>query len=98
MVRHYGMFQFKEGITSAQIDTCFREMKGMVGQIPGLLDMEHGPYESSEGLNDSFTHGFIMSFDTAASRDAYLPHPEHERVRDIVVPCLERVVVFDFVV
>ncbi|MCU0748536.1 MAG: Dabb family protein [Akkermansiaceae bacterium] len=37
-----------------------------------------------------------MSFDTAASRDAYLPHPEHERVRDIVVPCLERVVVFDF--
>jgi hypothetical protein len=37
-----------------------------------------------------------MSFDTAANRDAYLPHPEHERVRDIVVPCLERVVVFDF--
>jgi hypothetical protein len=58
--------------------------------------MEHGPYESAEGLNDGFTHGFIMSFDTAANRDAYLPHPEHERVRDIVVPCLERVVVFDF--
>lgn len=96
MIRHFGMFQFKSGVTAAQIDECFSEMKGMVGKIPGLLDMEHGPYESAEGLNDGFTHGFIMTFDTAASRDAYLPHPEHERVRDIVVSRLERVVVFDF--
>ncbi len=96
MVRHFGMFQFKDGVTASHIDTCFQEMKGMIGRIPGLLDMEHGSYESGEGLNDGFTHGFIMSFDTAASRDAYLPHPEHERVKEIVVPCLERVVVFDF--
>jgi hypothetical protein len=96
MVRHFGMFQFKDGVTSSEIDDCFTQMKGMVGQIPGLLDMEHGPYESAEGLNDGFTHGFIMTFDTPASRDAYLPHPEHERVRDIVVPRLARVVVFDF--
>lgn len=90
------MFQFKSHVTPEGIDRCFTEMKGMVGRIPGLLAMEHGPYESAEGLNDGFTHGFIMTFDSAASRDAYLPHPEHERVREIVVPCLERVVVFDF--
>lgn len=96
MIRHFGMFQFQPGVTAREIDECFSEMKGMVGKIPGLLDMEHGLYESAEGLNDDFTHGFIMTFDKAASRDAYLPHPEHERVRDIVVPRLERVVVFDF--
>ncbi|MEX1115146.1 MAG: Dabb family protein [Akkermansiaceae bacterium] len=96
MVRHFGMFQFKSGVTESQIDDCFSEMMGMVGKIPGLLDMEHGLYESAEGLNDGFTHGFIMTFDTAESRDAYLPHPEHERVKEIVVPRLERVVVFDF--
>jgi hypothetical protein len=90
------MFQFNDGVTAADIDDCFTQMKGMVGQIPGLLAMEHGHYESAEGLNDGFTHGFIMTFDTAANRDAYLPHPEHERVRDIVVPRLARVVVFDF--
>ena len=89
MVRHFGMFQFKEGVTSAQIDTCFREMKGMVGQIPGLLEMEHGPYDSPEGLNDGFTHGFIMSFDSAANRDAYLPHPEHRKVGSMVVDALD---------
>ncbi len=96
MVRHYGMFQFHPEITPMEIDECFAEMRGMVGKIPGLLTIEHGTYESAEGMNDGFTHGFIMTFDTAASRDAYLPHPEHERVRAIVVPRLARVIVFDF--
>lgn len=96
MIRHLGIFQFKAEINQDQIDECFSELMGMVGKIPGLLSIEHGPYQSDEGLNDGFTHGFIMTFDTAESRDKYLPHPEHERVRQIVVPCLERVVVFDF--
>jgi hypothetical protein len=37
-----------------------------------------------------------MTFASPAARDDYLPHPEHERVKAIVVPCLARVVVFDF--
>ncbi|MEG3659043.1 Dabb family protein [Arenibacter palladensis] len=96
MTRHYGMFQFKEGISEAEIENCFATMQDMVGKIPGLLEMEHGPYDSTEGLNDGFTHGFIMTFDSPESREAYLPHPIHEKVKDVVVPKLERVVVFDF--
>lgn len=96
MIRHFGVFQFKPEITPEQIDNCFAELRGMVGKIPGLLDIEHGPYQSDEGLNENFTHGFIMTFDSLESRDAYLPHPVHEAVKEVVVPCLERVVVFDF--
>jgi hypothetical protein len=95
-VKHFGMFQFKPEITQDGIDTCFRELVGMVGKIPGLIDVHHGPYDSAEGLNDGFTHGFIMTFESPEARDAYLPHPEHERVKSIVVPCLARVTVFDF--
>lgn len=97
-VKHFGVFRFKPGITAERIEDCFAEMRAMVGRIPGLLDMIHGPYESPEGLADGFTHGFVMTFESAAARDAYLPCPEHERVKAIVVPCLERVVVFDFAV
>ena len=43
MVRHFGVFQFKPEVTEAQIDECFSAMKGMVGQIPGLQEVEHGP-------------------------------------------------------
>ena len=96
MVRHFGVFKFKAAISEEQITECFRTMKDMVETIPGLLDMEYGPYDSNEGLNEDFTHGFIMTFDTPASRDAYLPHPIHEKVKELVVPRLERFVVFDF--
>jgi hypothetical protein len=95
MVRHFGVFQFKDTVTDEQIVYCFKTMKAMVGQIPGLLDMEHGPYNSPEGLNDGFTHGFVMTFDSLGARDAYLPHPVHEHAKEVVVPNLERVVVFD---
>lgn len=95
-VKHYGVFLFKDGVDASQIDECFELMNGMVGKIPGLLDFACGPYNSSEGLNDGFTHGFIMTFESPEARDAYLPHPVHERVKDVVVPRLERVIVFDF--
>ncbi|WP_221391784.1 Dabb family protein [Dyadobacter sp. NIV53] len=95
MVRHFGVFKFKESITEAQIAECFNTMENMVGAISGLLDFEYGPYNSSEGLNEDFTHGFVMTFDNLQSRDAYLPHPVHEKAKEIVVPRLERVIVFD---
>lgn len=98
MVRHFGVFQFKKEISEGQIEECFRIMKAMVGKIPGLLDMEYGPYDGNEGLNDDFTHGFIMTFDSPESRDGYLPHPLHEKVKELVVPKLDRVVVFDLIV
>ena len=95
-VKHYGCFQFKDGTTQETIDHCFSAMQTMVGVIPGLLDFHFGPYESPEGLNEGYTHGFIMTFESPQARDEYLPHPKHEEIKDIVVPHLERIVVFDF--
>jgi hypothetical protein len=95
-VKHYGCFQFKNGTPESRIAECFASMEGMVGKIPGLLDFNYGAYDSAEGLNDGYTHGFIMTFETPQARDEYLPHPIHEEVKDGVVPNLERVVVFDF--
>ena len=96
MTRHFGVFQFKPEITQEQIDESFVALADLANKIPGLLSVEHGPYKSDEGLNDGFTHGFIMTFDSPESRDAYLPHPDHLVVVDLVQPRLERLVVFDF--
>jgi len=95
-VKHIGVFQFRDSVSQAEIDQCFAALSSMQGRIPGLVDFIHGPYASDEGLNDGFTHGFIMTFESAAARDAYLPHPVHEEVKEVVVPRLERLVVFDF--
>ena len=96
MVRHYGVFKFNDDVDESVISECFKRMTEMVGKVPGLLDMEYGHYQSDEGLDQGFTHGFIMTFDSLESRDAYLPHPVHEEVKEYVVPNLKEVIVFDF--
>ena len=96
MIRHVVLFQWKPGTSEATIAEAFRELAGLRGKIPGLQQFEGGAYSSPEGLNKQWSHAFIMSFDTAASRDAYLPHPEHERVKAVIVPHLADVVAFDF--
>ncbi len=37
-----------------------------------------------------------MTFESVNARDAYLPHPEHERVQDALLPCIDGVLAFDF--
>jgi hypothetical protein len=95
-VKHIAFLEFKAGTSQDTIDRCFSDLRSMVGRIDGLQEMIGGPYDSDEGLNDGYTHGFIMTFDSPDSRDAYLPHPIHEDVKKRVVPNLARFVVFDF--
>jgi hypothetical protein len=96
MIKHLGIFQFKQGVTTDQIEHCFSELRKMVGQIPGLIKIEHGQHNSDEGLDDGFTHGFCMTFDSVESRDSYLPHPVHQQRVALIQPILERVIVLDF--
>ncbi len=64
--------------------------------LPGIEDYVSGPNNSHEGLTQGFTHGFVMTFENAAARDTYVPHPDHERVKATLQPHIDSVVVFDF--
>lgn len=65
-------------------------------RLPGFLSLTGGPYSSPEGLNQGYTHGLVMTFADAATRDQYLVHPEHEKIKQAFLPDLEGVVAFDF--
>lgn len=95
-VKHIALVRFKEGTSEEQIQAIFDSLLDITETIPGIEDYVSGPYSSSEGLNQGYTHGFIMTFTDAAARDAYLPHPEHERVKAMIMPTVESLVVFDF--
>ena len=99
MTKHIVLLKLKPDTTPEQADALGKELAGLKDKIPGILDFAWGPYASDEGLNQGYTHGFIMTFDSAASRDAYLPHPEHEKVKDKVlerITGLQDVIAFDF--
>lgn len=99
-VKHCVLLRFKPSVTPAIADGLFADLAALKAKIPGLLDFTGGPYSSPEGLHKGFTHGFVMTFADEASRDAYLPHPDHEVVKDKILPNLDGgldgVVAFDY--
>ena len=96
LVRHMVLCRFNGDTTTARIGELFGLIKSMKGKIPGIVGVEGGPYESPEGMNQGYTHGFLVTFESPADRDVYLPHPEHVIVRDALLPHVEAVVAFDF--
>ena len=95
-VKHVGLFKFKDGTSQEQIDKVMESLLDLTESVPGIEDYVAGTNNNPEGLNDGMTHGFVMTFSDASSRDAYLTHTEHERVKQEVLPLIDRVLVFDF--
>lgn len=95
-VKHIALVKFKEGTTSEQIDQLFESLLDLTENVEGIDDYVSGENSSPENLNKGYTHGFVMSFHDAAARDAYLVHPEHEKIKASILPLVDDIVVFDF--
>ncbi len=94
--QHPVLFKIKPEVTTEQITSLFRLLAQLQHLIGGITYFAGGQYSSSEGLNQGYTHGFMMTFESVDARDAYLPHPEHERVKAVLKPCIDSVIAFDF--
>ena len=95
-VKHIALIKFKDGTNSEQIEQIFETLLDATESIPGIEDYVSGANSSPEGLNQGYTHAFVMTFTDAASRDGYLQHPEHEKITAALLPQAESVLVFDF--
>ena len=96
MVKHIVLMKFKHDTTDATIRRIRDAVADLKQQVPGIADFAWGEYSSPEGFNKGFTHAFITTFETMAARDAYLPHPEHDRVKDLLLAHTADVLAFDF--
>jgi hypothetical protein len=95
-VKHIALVKFKEGTTPEQIEQLFDSLLDISENIDGIEDYVSGTNSSPENLNKGYTHAFVMSFHDAAARDAYLAHPEHEKVKNNIIPLVDDILVFDF--
>lgn len=66
--------------------------------IPGVLELVHGPSVSVEHLEQGYDHCLHVRFADAAARDAYLPHPAHAPLAELISTNAETFVVFDVAV
>lgn len=97
MIRHVVFMKLRDAAQAPQI---FTALKNLQTQIPGIIAISAGINCSPEGLQRGFTHGFTVDFVDAAARDAYLPHPAHQKVGAMIVAAcvggVEGVLVMDW--
>lgn len=96
-VRHVVLFKFKDTAKPEDVKKVEAAFRALPSKIPQIESFEWGTNMSPEKLDQGFTHCFLLSFKTAADRDAYLPHPEHKAFGKILRPYLDKVLVIDFV-
>ncbi len=100
MIHHMVLLKIRRDVPAREVQRVLAELGALQQKIPGLTSFAAGPYSSPEGLHRGFTHGFCMTFGSAAARDAYLPHPAHEAVKGRVLAVLDGgldgVLAFDF--
>lgn len=96
--RHVVMFKFKPDATAAQIKHIEEEFGKLPSKIDTIIDYEWGTSQTiEEGLDQGYTHCFIVTFKEKAGLEAYLPHAEHQAFVAQIKPMIEAVHVFDFV-
>ena len=70
-VRHVVHFKFKADADPAEVAKVVSAFAALQGKIPAISSIEFGTNMSKEGLNRGLTHCWIVSFKSAADRDAY---------------------------
>ena len=100
MVHHIVLLKIKRAVAKDALERVMTSIGDLKKSIPGITGYTWGPYKSPEGFNRGYTHGFVMTFTDAKSRDVYLTHPEHEKVKasgvEIIEGGVDGILAFDF--
>ena len=100
MIRHCVFIRFKSSVSQVEIDAIFAEIAALKSRLSGFIAAHIGANTSPEiGMDKGYSQGFIVDFDDAASRDAYLADPEHKATAAKIVAAaeggLEGILVYD---
>lgn len=96
VLRHTVFFSFNEESTEEDVQGVVDAFRALPSRISEIIDFEWGVNNSPEGLDDGFTHCFILTFADEAGRAAYLPHEAHKDFGDVLRPHMKDVFVIDY--
>ena len=96
VLRHVVCFQFKEEVSEERKAQAIQNFLGLKDEIPEIKKFEGGENTSVEGHDKGFSHCYVLTFESEAARDIYLPHPAHKRVAGENKPLLSDLLVVDY--
>ncbi len=96
VLRHAVFFSFNEESSEEDIQRIVDAFRELPTKIEEIIDFAWGTNNSPEGLDDGFTHCFLLTFKDEAGRAAYLPHEAHKAFGDVLRGHNDKVFVFDY--
>ena len=96
VLRHAVFFSFKKEASEVDIQGVVDAFRELPSKIEQIIDFQWGVNNSPEGLNDGFTHCFLLTFQDEAGRAAYLPHDAHKAFGNVLRPHMDKVFVIDY--
>jgi len=103
MIKHIVLVKFRNDISTAQRNVIYQSVENLKQYVEGWQGFVAGANTTPEvGMDKGYNGGFVVDFADAASRDAYLIHPEHQKVgANIVASALngiDGIMVFDLTI
>ncbi|MGV3661752.1 MAG: Dabb family protein [Prosthecobacter sp.] len=95
--RHVVFFKFKDSAKPEEVKGLEDAFIELAKKVDTVKAFEWGTNVSPEGLNDGFTHCFLVTFADKAGLDVYLPHAAHKEFVSKLKPLLDKACVLDYV-
>ncbi|RDX75937.1 Stress-response A/B barrel domain-containing protein HS1, partial [Mucuna pruriens] len=92
VVKHILVAKFKDDISPERIEELIKDYANLVNLIPSMK----GKDVSAENLHQGFTHVFESTFESTEGVAEYVAHPTHVEYANLLLPCLEKVIVIDY--
>lgn len=90
MIRHCVFIRFRPEVSAAERNALFDAIAALKDRLPGIVAVHVGANVSPEaGMDKGYSDGFVVDFDGAAARDAYLEDADHRAVGARLVAAAE---------
>lgn len=102
-IKHIVLLKFQKSLSADTVNNLMSKLSDLKNQLDGIEAFSWGSYNSPEGLNQGFTHGFEMIFSNESARNEYLNNSKHLEIAHLINKKLEspennnsNIVAFDF--
>ncbi|XP_019418075.1 PREDICTED: stress-response A/B barrel domain-containing protein HS1 [Lupinus angustifolius] len=96
VVKHIVLGKFKDDVAPQQIHELIKAYANLVNLVPPMKSFHWGTDISAENLHQGFTHIFESTFESIEAVAEYVAHPAHVEYANLLLPNLEKVIIFDY--
>ncbi|WJY21277.1 Dabb family protein [Fontisubflavum oceani] len=85
MLKHSVYIAAHDSDALAKVSDAMTLIEGLQAELPGMLDLAHGPNLDFEQKSQTYSYGFIITFTDRAAHLEYETHLDHQAAGALLV-------------